>query len=428
MLRRAEPLLPGSIRAGGRSTRRWPSSPSGSTARTGSAPSIPAMANARDDVRLPRLRRGRSRAASPPRRRRQAAGRPTASETYCQPCLSPIWDTALACHALMEAGDAGGRAAVARAASTGCGSGRSSTSPATGRRRGRAAPGRLGLPVRQPALPRSSTTPRWWRWRSTGLRALGAADSRRAIDRAAEWVSACRRRNGGWGAFDADNTHYYLNYIPFADHGALLDPPTADVSGALPRRCWRSSATAPDNPAVRAGVDYLRREQEPDGSWFGRWGTNYIYGTWSALCALNAAGLPTGVARRSAAPSPGCWRCQNPDGGWGEDGASYWPRRTPPRRRRRAPRRRPPGRCSALMAAGEVEHPGGRARHRLLLARRSRTAWGRGRTPASASRASSTCAITAIARFFPLWALARYRNLQRGQFAACAAWLVIAGR
>ena len=166
----------------------------------------------------------------------------------------------------------------------------------------------------------------------------------RAIDRAAEWIFGLQSKNGGWGAFDADNEYYYLNHIPFADHGALLDPPTADVSA----RCLCMLAQLgykQDHPTVKAAVDYLLREQEADGAWFGRWGTNYIYGTWSVLCALNAVGVPADhPAMRKAAD----WlkAKQREDGGWGEDGASYWsdqPRGEGKDRRRR----RPPGRCSA---------------------------------------------------------------------------------
>ena len=103
-------------------------------------------------------------------------------------------------------------------------------------------------------------------------------------------MGGLQSRNGGWGAFDADNTYYYLNNIPFADHGALLDPPTEDVSG----RCVGMLAQIADSGARCAGKGgrgYLRTVQEKDGSWFGRWGVNYIYGTWSALAGLNAAGL-----------------------------------------------------------------------------------------------------------------------------------------
>ena len=115
---------------------------------------------------------------------------------------------------------------------------------------------------------------------------------------AREWVEGLQSKNGGWGAFDADNTYYYLNNIPFADHGALLDPPTEDVTA----RCVSDAgATRRDERNERSwqrGDRLPARTQQPkDGSWFGRWGVNYIYGTWSALCALERVRPST---RRSA--------------------------------------------------------------------------------------------------------------------------------
>src|ERR1041385_5304542 len=96
------------------------------------------------------------------------------------------------------------------------------------------------------------------------------------IARGREWVEGLQSKDGGWGAFDADNSYYYLNNIPFADHGALLDPPTEDVSG----RCVGMIAQlGGDKARLDAGVAYLRKTQMADGSWFGRWGVNYIYGT-----------------------------------------------------------------------------------------------------------------------------------------------------
>src|SRR5207253_3992481 len=112
---------------------------------------------------------------------------------------------------------------------------------------------------------------------------FGSSRYRVAIDRAAEWVIGMQSRGGGWGSFDAENTHYYLNHIPFADHGALLDPPTEDVSA----RCVSMLAQLGDMPDkdqhVAEALAYLRRTQHPEGSWYGRWGMNYIYGTWSVL-------------------------------------------------------------------------------------------------------------------------------------------------
>ena len=116
-------------------------------------------------------------------------------------------------------------------------------------------------------------------------------DHRAAIARAQEWILGMQSKNGAWGAFDADNEYYYLNNIPFADHGALLDPPTEDVTARCVSMLAQLGETPQNSPAVAAAVDYLKRTQLADGSWYGRWGMNYIYGTWSVLCALNAAGV-----------------------------------------------------------------------------------------------------------------------------------------
>ena len=149
--------------------------------------------------------------------------------------------------------------------------------------------------------------------------ALHRADAEKyaePVRRAAEWIEAMQSSNGGWGSFDAENDKYYLNHIPFADHGALLDPPTVDVSA----RCIGFLAQlghAPDHPVVQKGIDYLLSEQEENGSWFGRWGTNYVYGTWSALCALAISDVASDSApvRKAVA-----WleSKQRDDGGWGK--------------------------------------------------------------------------------------------------------------
>jgi squalene-hopene/tetraprenyl-beta-curcumene cyclase len=143
------------------------------------------------------------------------------------------------------------------------------------------------------------------------------------IERAGVWIAGMQSAGGGYGAFDADNTHRYLNHIPFADHGALLDPPTADVSG----RCVMFLSKLVDKqPEYRAVIDtcitYLRNQQEADGSWFGRWGTNYIYGTWSVLTGFESAGISKHDSQIRKAV---VWlkSKQRADGGWGEDNDSY---------------------------------------------------------------------------------------------------------
>src|SRR5271168_5069929 len=237
--------------------------------------------------------------------------------TYCQPCLSPVWDTALACHALMEVGDARIEPAIRRALDWLESKQVLEVVGDWAATRPGVRPGGWAFQYENPYYPDLDDTAAV----ALALDRFDAARYRRAIDRAAEWVVGMQSRNGGWGSFDADNTHFYLNHIPFADHGALLDPPTADVSA----RCLgflAQTGHALDHPAVATAIDYLRREQEPDGSWFGRWGTNYIYGTWSVLMALAQAHIaPSDPAIQRAV----AWlrQSQNADGGWGESNDSY---------------------------------------------------------------------------------------------------------
>jgi squalene-hopene/tetraprenyl-beta-curcumene cyclase len=225
-----------------------------------------------------------------------------------------------------------------------------------------------------------------------------------------DWILGMQSRNGGWGAFDADNTHAYLNHIPFADHGALLDPPTADVTA----RCVGMLAQCGlgrDHPAVARGLDFLRREQELDGSWYGRWGTNYIYGTWSVLSAFAAAGEDPQAPhiRRAIA-----WleSQQREDGGWGEDCHTYWPDR------RATATESVPSQTAwavlALLAAGEVE--GETVDRGIAYLKRAQGPDGRW-----VDRLYNAVGFPRVfylkyhgyAAYFPLWALARYRNLRR---------------
>jgi squalene-hopene/tetraprenyl-beta-curcumene cyclase len=141
------------------------------------------------------------------------------------------------------------------------------------------------------------------------------------LDRAAKWVMAMQCRDGGWAAFDKDNDRSILTKIPFCDFGEALDPPSVDVTAHVLEGLTAVGYTQ-ENPAMKRGVDYIKSEQEPAGSWWGRWGVNYIYGTAAALPALKAAGedMRSPDAERAAD-----WILskQNGDGGWGETCGSY---------------------------------------------------------------------------------------------------------
>ena len=260
-------------------------------------------------------------------------------------------------------------------------------------------------------------TPPWSPWRWTACRNLGRGNYRSAIGRAREWVVGMQSRNGGWGAFDADNDYYYLNNIPFADHGALLDPPTEDVSA----RCLSMLAQLGDtkSPAAVRAIDYLRRTQASDGSWYGRWGMNYVYGTWSVLCALNAAGIPGDAPEMRRAIG---WLAaiQNEDGGWGEDGSSY---RLDYRGYEKAPSTASQTAWALLgfMAAGDADHPAV-ARGIKYLARTQEADgfWDEPRYTATGFPRVFYLRYHGYSKFFPLWALARYRNLKTGNAGAVA--------
>jgi len=332
---------------------------------------------------------------------------------YCQPCLSPIWDTALALHALLEA----------------------DAPKDVLQKSGNWLKDRQILDLKGDwADWRPDVRPGGWAFQYNNahypdvddtavvVMALDRLDKQRyknAIERGAEWVLGLQSKNGGWGAFDADNEYYYLNHIPFADHGALLDPPSADVSA----RCLGMLAQLGYNkndPCVTAAIDYLRREQEPEGCWFGRWGTNYIYGTWSVLCALNAIGVSPKdpMMRRAAA-----WLLakQRADGGWGEDGASYWAGKP----KGEGPASTPAQTSWALlglMAAGEVDHPAVAKGIRHLADTQAQDGlWNEEYYTAVGFPRVFYLSYHGYKAFFPVWALARYKNLKQGN-AAQTVW------
>jgi squalene-hopene/tetraprenyl-beta-curcumene cyclase len=330
---------------------------------------------------------------------------------WCQPCLSPVWDTALAGHAMAEA--AGAAAPDVAVACTWLA--------------GRQITGHAGdWAVRRPGLRPGGWAFQYWNDAYPDvddtavvgmlLHRQGDPAHAEAIARAREWIVGMQSRgrghfDGGWGAFEPENTHLHLNHIPFADHGALLDPPTADVTA----RCVSFLAQigmAADDPVLVRALAFLKREQAADGSWFGRWGTNYIYGTWSVLCALNAAGLGADdpMVRRAAN-----WliSVQRDDGGWGEDEESYAD--APHGQYRESTPSQTAWAVLGLMAAGAAEHPAvARGIAYLAATQRADGEWDEAPYTAVGFPRVFYLRYHGYRLYFPLLALARYRGLQRG--------------
>jgi squalene-hopene/tetraprenyl-beta-curcumene cyclase len=331
-------------------------------------------------------------------------------EAYCQPCVSPIWDTGLVTHALLETGDAEAQRSAAK--------GLAWLEPQQildvkgdwVARRPDLRPGGWAFQYANPHYPDVDDT-------AVVAMAMDRAqgvdpriDHKQAIARAREWIVGMQSKNGAWGAFDADNEYYYLNHIPFADHGALLDPPTDDVTARCVSMLAQLGETVDSSPAVAHAVEYMKGSQLPEGSWFGRWGMNYIYGTWSVLCALNAAGVDhASPMMRKAAD----WliSIQNADGGWGEDGASY---KLDYKGYEPAPSTASQTAWAllGLMATGDIEHPAvERGIKYLAQTQGADGLWEEARYTAVGFPRVFYLRYHGYRKFFPLWALARYRNL-----------------
>ena len=326
---------------------------------------------------------------------------------YCQPCVSPVWDTGLAALAMMEAGERGGEGAVAEAADWLVAREVTDVKGDWACWRPELEPSGWPFQYGNPHYPDVDDT-------ALVVMALDRAGDprhRETIERAARWIVGMQSKNGGWGSFDADNDYVYLNHIPFADHGALLDPPTADVTARCAGMLAQLGRRRFSEPLGR-GLAYLRTAQEADGSWYGRWGTNYIYGTWSVLSAFNAAGEDMRAPHVRKAVE---WleSRQREDGGWGEDSATYWPDR------KHECRDSTPSQTAwallGLMAAGEADSEAvARGIHYLLDAPRNGARWDEKWFTAVGFPRVFYLLYHGYSAYFPLWALARYRTLRRG--------------
>ena len=236
-----------------------------------------------------------------------------------QPCMSPVWDTAQALFALGEAGVPRSHPQMLKAADW-----------------------LLSKEVRHKgdwAVKVRNTEPGGWYFEFNNefypdtddtaqvLLALSKVDNPReryqhqVCQRAIDWEFAMQCRDGGWGSFDKDNTKMIFQYIPFADHNAMLDPPTVDITGRILEMLATYGYTR-DDKRVQKAIKFIFSEQESDGSWFGRWGVNYIYGTFLVLRGLEAIGMDHHEPQILQAAE---WirMVQNADGGWGESCGTY---------------------------------------------------------------------------------------------------------
>jgi squalene-hopene/tetraprenyl-beta-curcumene cyclase len=237
---------------------------------------------------------------------------------FMQPCFSPVWDTAIASFALAE----------------------SEVAPAEPLRR--IADWLISKEVRRRgdwSVKRPNAEPSGWAFEfdnefypdvdDTAMvllalnKARGSDETRQQAceRRALDWLLTMQGKDGGWAAFDVDNNWELLSHVPFADHNAMLDPSCPDITGRV-LEALIAYGLKPNHPAVRRAIDYLFRVQEQDGSWYGRWGVNYIYGTFLALRGLQAAGVSDHEPEIQQALEF-IRAYQNRDGGWGESCASY---------------------------------------------------------------------------------------------------------
>jgi squalene-hopene/tetraprenyl-beta-curcumene cyclase len=332
-------------------------------------------------------------------------------EAYCQPCVSPVWDTALTCHAMNEAGGEAAMSSVKKGLDWLVPRQVLDVKGDWAVKRPELRPGGWAFQYNNDYYPDLDDTAVVVMSMDRIRRETGTTKYDAAIARGREWIEGMQSDDGGWAAFDVNNLEYYLNNIPFSDHGALLDPPTEDVTGRCISMLAQLGETAQNSKIVAAGVAYLRRTQHPEGSWYGRWGMNYIYGTWSVLCALNAAGVSHQDPMIRKAVD---WlvSVQNEDGGWGEDAVSY---RLDYRGLERAPTTASQTAWAllALMAAGEVANPVvARGVECLLATQGEKGTWDEQHYTATGFPRVFYLRYHGYAKFFPLWALARYRNLR----------------
>ena len=342
--------------------------------------------------------------------------------SYCQPCLSPVWDTAWSLMALEQApATEQSKAAIARAYDwlterqvlELVGDWQHNAAPAT-------PPGGWAFQYENPYYPDiDDTAVVLAMLHAHGKRTGQAERFQPHVDRALDWSIGLQSKNGGFGAFDANCDRNYLNAIPFADHGALLDPPTEDVSGRMLLAMGVTSRPQDASSRERC-IGYLRETQQPDGSWWGRWGTNYIYGTWSVLAGLALAGVDRRLPMMRRAVD---WLRgkQNADGGWGETNDSYLHPELAGTHAAGSTSEHTAWALLGQLALGEHESDSVRRGVAYLVnAQGDDGFWSHPYHNAPGFPRIFHLKYHGYTAYFPLWALGRYRRLTAGRRAAAS--------
>lgn len=330
-----------------------------------------------------------------------------------QPCLSPVWDTCIAMVALEEAGLAPDHPALIKAAEWLLD--RQIFGPGDWQKKCQGRPGGWAFEFRNDFYPDVDDTA----FVLMALQRVDFPDRTRlesSIRRGIEWLLSMQNRDGGWAAFDKDNDRWILTRVPFADHNAMIDPSTADLTARV-LECLGRFGWPAEHPVVQRGLAFLRCDQTAEGPWYGRWGVNYIYGTGGVLRALE----PLGLAARDFARRAVDWlrKVQNPDGGFGESIASY----DDPSRKGQgvstpsqtawaligllaAGAPDPEARCSDPVVVRAIQY--------LLEKQRPDGSWDEAEFTGTGFPRVFYLKYHLYRNYFPLYALARYRNLLHG--------------
>ncbi len=336
-----------------------------------------------------------------------------------QPCVSPVWDTAIVVNALIDSGHVAESAEVRRAAEW-------LLSKQTTRKGDWAikAPnveaGGWYFEMENEYYPDVDDTimvlmglykvycPHGEHWTEA------PAPARESMRRGLNWVFGMQNRDGGWGSFDKDNNKTLFQYVPYADHNAMLDPSSADITARTLEMCSYFSIGKSDSRVQRA-IDYLYREQEPDGSWFGRWGVNYLYGTWQVLRGLARIGENMEAERIRHAVR---WlhSVQNEDGGWGETCLSYEPEH--PKAKGPSTPSQTAWALMGLFNAGDLDScPVQRGMDFLLNNQNEEGTWEEEWFTGTGFPRVFYLRYHYYRHYFPLWALAQYHYFTTGETA-----------